>query len=156
TVPSQRDRPSMGGRRARAGCPCCARPPRRRRVFRVRRPGERANGRRGMKMSRSLRYTTFKPGELEARLRELCPPTSFLTPTLGSAAAGKGPLLKQHSFPVVFPDGKEGTCRYERSGPQYHIFWFTYADGAMMPRQTTVHRLSNDFAAIEAKGRELA
>jgi hypothetical protein len=41
---------------------------------------------------------------------------------------------------VAFPDGKPGTCRYERSGPRWHLFHFLYHDGASLPRQTVAER----------------
>jgi hypothetical protein len=57
---------------------------------------------------------------------------------------------------VTFPDGKSGTCRYERGGPRWHAFHFTYEDGASLPRQTVTERLANDSATLERKGQELA
>lgn len=105
-------------------------------------------------MPRTLRYTTFAPGELEARLRELAPKAEFAVPL--PTSSGNGNRLKAHTFAVRFPDGKEGTCRYERGGPRWHLFWFTYGDGTRMPRQVCTERMGNDPTAMEARGRELA
>src|SRR5690242_6040821 len=106
-------------------------------------------------MPRHLRYTTFAPGELEQRLRELAPQAEFALPALSGSGNGRS-LLKAHTFPVTFPDGQPGTCRYERGGPRWHLFHFTYGDGSGMPRQVRLDRLANDPAAIEAQGNALA
>lgn len=102
------------------------------------------------------RFTTFKPGELEQCLKEIAPQANFSLPLHTGAGKGRQILWKNHTFAVTFPDGQEGTCKYERSGPQWHLFSFRYADGTAMPRQSTAHRLANDVVTIETKGRELA
>lgn len=108
-------------------------------------------------MPRTLRYTTFGPGELEARLRELSPNASFTLPTPATSGdSGAGRLLKAHTLCVRFPDDQEGTCRYERGGPRWHLYHYRYADGAELPRQVCLERLGNDVASIEHKGNELA
>lgn len=105
-------------------------------------------------MTRALRYTTYGPGELEQRLRELNPQAVILTPSPNGR--DNSSLRKSHRFDVAFPDGKSGACRYERGGPRWHLFHYTDADGAHMPRQTVSERLGNDVGSIEQKGVELA
>jgi hypothetical protein len=105
-------------------------------------------------MPRQLRYTSFRPGELEQRLRELAPQAVFTTPSPNGRDSC--PLRKSHLFDVAFPDGKSGMCRYERGGPRWHLFHYTYADGAAMPRQSCAERLGNEACSIEHKGVELA
>jgi hypothetical protein len=106
-------------------------------------------------MPRHLRYTTFAPGELEQRLRELAPKAEFTQPVPIGVGKGRS-LLKAHTFPITFPDGQPGTCRYERGGPRWHLFHFQYWDGSRMPRQVCVDRLANDPSAIEVQGNALA
>lgn len=106
-------------------------------------------------MPRHLRYTSFRPGELEARLRELSPQASFSLPE-PNGRTGQTLLIKGHTFAVSFPDRQTGTCRYERGGPRWHLFHFTYHDGAAMPRQCCSTALANDLASIEEKGNEFA
>lgn len=103
-------------------------------------------------MAKFPRYTTFQPGELEKRLREIAPQATLLSP---GGTNGNSRLLKTHTFAVTFPDGKEGTCRYERGGPAWHLFHFLYHDGAPLPRQTLTTRLANDTGSIEGKGKDL-
>ena len=104
-------------------------------------------------MPKQPRYTSFKPGELEQRLRELAPHASFST----QAQNGRDTvtLRKSHTFAVTFPDGKSGSCRYERKGPSWHEFRYTYTDGANMPRQVVMERIGNDACSIERKGEDL-
>jgi hypothetical protein len=80
------------------------------------------------------RFTTFKPGELEACLKEIAPQASFTLPLSGGGGNRRGILLKTHTFSLTFPDGQPGTCRYEREGPAWHLFYYTYVDGTSMPR----------------------
>gem|GEM_PF-6809294 len=110
-------------------------------------------------MAKTPRYTTFAPGELEARLKELAPNGDFfcVTESETQAAARTGSrLLKEHCFQVTLPDGTEAQCRYERLGSQYHRFEYTYEDGSTLPRQNIFERLANERSVIEAKGQELA
>jgi len=121
------------------------------------------------------RYLTYRQDELEARLRELDPTghttvTSFTaaaaTASSGSASAGitgRSRLIKSHSCPVCFPDGKTGTCAYTRGGPAWHIFRFTHGMGngmngvgTTLPAQHLSERLGNDRASIEAAAKRLA
>lgn len=107
-------------------------------------------------MAKFLRYTSFKPGELEAALREIAPNAVFVPPSGHSSGNGSnGRLMKEYTFAVTYPDGIEGSCRYERGGPTWHLFHFLYRDGAPLPRQTVTSRLSNDSGSIEAKGNAL-
>ena len=105
-------------------------------------------------MPKQLRYTSFKPGELEQRLREFAPQASISIPL--TTSRDSGPLQKSHTFTVLFPDGKSGTCRYERKGPRDHRFYYTYWDGTSLPYQTYWERLGNDTLALEQKGGELS
>jgi hypothetical protein len=110
-------------------------------------------------VSKVPRYTTFAPGELEKRLRELAPKGSFFYVTQSDVQAvhSRGRvILKEHRFPVTLPDGTEAQCRYERLGSQYHRFEYIYQDGSALPRQNVFTRLANDSRSIEEKGRELA
>lgn len=112
------------------------------------------------------RYLSFSPGELEARLRELgnnSPHHAFvgLAPhansRAGNGAPRKGRLLKSHSCPVTFPDGRSGCCHYLRGGPAWHIFRYDYDDGGTrLPAQHETRRLENDVASIERVARERA
>lgn len=105
------------------------------------------------------RYTTFAPGELEARLRELSPNGDFFCVTESEAqtvARTGSRLLKEHRFTVTLPDETKSPCRYERLGSQYHRFEYVYQDGSTLPRQNLFERLANDRSIIEAKGQELA
>jgi hypothetical protein len=112
-----------------------------------------------MTVAKSPRYTTFAPGELESRLKELSPDGAFfyVTESVAQAAHSRGRvLLKEHRFPVLLPDGTEAQCRYQRLGSQYHRFEYTYRDGTLLPRQHVFARLANDTTTVEEKGLELA
>ena len=117
------------------------------------------------------RYLTFRPKELEARLRELDPTGHFPVTSMTAAAAsgsasgsaglpGRGRLLKSHSCPVSFPDGQTGTCAYTRGGPAWHLFRFTHqgTDGAarLLPVLHMTERVSNDLDSIEEAAKRLA
>ena len=105
-------------------------------------------------MPKQLRYTSFKPGELEQRLREFAPQSDGTIPLTNGR--GNGSLCKSHAFAVAFPDGKSGNCCYERKGPSWHEFRYSYADGAQMPKQVCSERMGSDFHTVERKGAELA
>jgi hypothetical protein len=109
-------------------------------------------------MTKQLRYTTFAPGELEARLRELAPQGTPIPTVSQLTSGGNGvALLKAHCCTVRYPDGKSGDCRYERLGPRWHIFRFTYEEaGLPLPRQVWMYPLDNTAGHIEAKAQELA
>ncbi len=114
---------------------------------------------RSIEVSKSPRYTSFAPGELEQRLRELSPKGDFfgVTQSEAQAAHSRGRiLLMEHRFTVSLPDGTEAACRYERLGSQYHRFEYTYRDGTELPRQSVFERLANDGRSIETKGHQLA
>ena len=117
------------------------------------------------------RYLTYRPEQLEARLRELDPTGQFPVPSLtavsgaansvGSGALpGRSRLVKSHSCPVSFPDGQEGTCAYTRGGPAWHQFRFTHngPDGAStsLPALHMTERVGNDRASIEEAAKRLA
>jgi hypothetical protein len=57
---------------------------------------------------------------------------------------------------VSFPDGTDGTCRYERLGPACHRFEYRYGDGAAMPWQHLTRPLENNGYAIEQQAQALA
>lgn len=110
-------------------------------------------------MAKKPRYTTFAPGELEIRLRELSPNGNFFCITESEAQAahrGGSKLFKEHRFTANLPDGTQAQCRYERLGSQYHRFEYTYEDGTPLPRQNLFERLANDRCVIEAKGQKLS
>jgi len=117
------------------------------------------------------RYLTYRPNELEARLRELDPTGQFPVPSLtavnGAASSvgsgafpGRSRLVKSHSCPVAFPDGQEGTCTYTRGGPAWHQFRFTHqgTDGAarFLPVLHMTERVGNDLGSIEEAAKRLA
>ena len=117
------------------------------------------------------RYLTYRPNELEARLRELDPTGQFPVPSLtavnGAASSvgsgafpGRSRLVKSHSCPVAFPDGQEGTCTYTRGGPAWHQFRFTHqgTDGAarLLPVLHMTERVGNDLGSIEEAAKRLA
>lgn len=110
-------------------------------------------------MVKQLRYTTFAPGELEARLRELAPKGTLITPLSllnGNGNGGNGAAsVKAHCTKVRYPDGREGECRYERGGAQWHVFHCGY-DNQPLPRQIWMQSLRNDVASIESKAQEMA
>lgn len=100
------------------------------------------------------RFLTYGPGELEALLRDqlgLAPDAPLPYET-----TGRDKLVKEYSFAVSYPDRTEGTCRYDRRGPSYHLFHYTYRDGTKLPVQWWTQRLANDLPTIAAKGKELA
>ena len=103
------------------------------------------------------RYTTFQPGELEETLKALAPEReASLALAAASFPARRGKLIKEHGFPVAYPDGQEGTCSYERMGPACHRFRYRDTDGYTLPHQYSLRPLPNTLEAIEAKGKELA
>jgi hypothetical protein len=105
-------------------------------------------------MARYPRYTTFRPEELQEQMKALCPEGSH---TLSMQQVFPGtPRIKCHTFSVTFPDGKEGTCHYDRRASRWHIYRYQYADGVWMPYQSWNQTLAGDAHVIEAKGRELA
>ena len=111
-------------------------------------------------MTRYLRYTTFAPGELERRLRELSPHASLVSlpgsvPSVTHSRSGEA-VTKAHEFTVTFPDHTTGTCRYERLAPKWHRFHFDYEDGTRLPSVMWEKGLANDLSSLEAKGQELA
>ena len=110
-------------------------------------------------MTKQLRYTTFAPGELEARLRELAPKGTPITPVSLLTGHGNGSngaaSVKAHCTIVRYPDGREGECRYERGGAQWHMFHCGY-DNQPLPRQIWMQALRNDVASIESKAQEMA
>lgn len=109
-------------------------------------------------MVKQLRYTTFAPGELEARLRDMAPKGTPIVPVSQLVHGGHNTaLLKTHCCEVRYPDGKTGDCRYERLGPRWHLFHFSYEEaGVPLPQQAWAYPLDNTPAYIEAKARELA
>ena len=111
-------------------------------------------------MTRYLRYTTFAPGELERRLRELSPHAASVSlpgsvPTMTHSRSGAA-VTKAHAFTVTFPDQTSGTCRYERRAPKWHRFDFAYGDGEPMPWRASIEALGGGLLFIERKGQELA
>lgn len=82
-------------------------------------------------------------------------------PEPGATTSSRSRLLKRHEFRIIYPDGMEGTCQYERFGPTYHSFHFRYGTGNLgqstpLPRQFLDQTLGNTPQAIEAAGRETA
>jgi hypothetical protein len=66
-------------------------------------------------------------------------------------------LFKSHHFPVQYPDGSTGECRYTRLGLRSHQFRFVYQDGKELPcRQYVGALLVGGAPAVEAAGRERA
>ena len=107
-------------------------------------------------MPRYLRYTTFRPGELEAKLRELSPHASPLPGVTSVTHSRSGTAVtKSHEFAVTFPDLTSGTCRYERLAPKWHRFHFTYGDGERLPPVRWDKEMAGDLPSLEKQGREL-
>ena len=102
-------------------------------------------------MAKTTRYTTFAPGELESRLRELSPHGALYSAG-NSERTATGRFLKSHSFAVSLPDGTEGSCCYERLGPKFHRFIYTYEDGTVLPHQIVWEALPNDPQSLEQEG----
>ncbi len=127
------------------------------------------------------RYLSFSPGELETQLRGLnqtqSPTANLKSPTTAlttGGGQGRSKLLKSHSCPVRFPDGREGCCHYTRGGPTWHLFRFDYVEAEEvgtdgtgdtatstllaipLPVQYETKRLENDVASIELACREKA
>jgi len=63
-------------------------------------------------------------------------------------------LFKSHHFPVQYPDGSTGECRYTRLGLRSHQFRFVYQDGKELPRQYVSTFLNGGAPAVEEAGRE--
>ena len=64
-------------------------------------------------------------------------------------------LFKSHHFPVEYPDGATGECRYTRLGLRSHQFRFVYPDGKELPsRQYVSTPLVGGAPAVEETGRE--
>jgi len=110
---------------------------------------------------RFARYTTFGPGELEAHLRErlnLSPDEPVPQPV--------SRMVRTHRFAVTYPDAQHGTCEYERLGPAWHRFRFTYgtqpadiahaATNDRLPVQNSLERLTGGIMEVEIRGQELA
>jgi hypothetical protein len=129
--------------------------------------------------SRYPQYLTFGPGKLEeeARHRMHLPPGAPLPDGIPSSSSprpsGRAQIIRSHRFAVTYPDGRTGTCSYERKAPAWHVFRYTYdmnrgdgEDGTATTALPHVHwsqTLSSaggdnaaKVAAIEAKGQELA
>lgn len=104
--------------------------------------------------SRYPRFLTFKPGEREAFLRERLGLSADAP--LPYTETGRGDYIKSCTFPVTFPDRTEGNCRYQRKAPSWHLFQYTYGDGANLPVQYWNKPLAGYLPTIHAKGRELA
>ena len=115
-------------------------------------------------MARAPLYTTYPPGALEDRIRQIDPQglcrvsEAQLRGAAGqTGTGGRGvAIVRALACVVTFPDGKEGQCRYERRGCSWHRFRYAYCDGADLPYEDWTHLLSGDPVAIEAKAQELA
>lgn len=101
---------------------------------------------------RFLRYTSFQPGELEARMKELTP--AGQPPLALTVVRGGKVLLKDHTCNVRYLDGRAGQCRYERLGPSWHVFHYVYEE-LSIGRIYHGHPLINTPESIEAKAQEL-
>lgn len=104
------------------------------------------------------RFTTFRPGEREALLRrhvnmpDVSMPSSEFTT---APAIRPGTSRRNHVFPVTFPDNAVGACWYERLGPSWHVFHYTYRDGTALPHQYSSGSPAGD-AEVESLGQSLA
>jgi len=109
------------------------------------------------------RFLTFASGELESLMRRIGKRPEGVADTLDAepptpataTTASRGKLLKE-PVTVAYPDGTEGSCLYERCGPECHRFVYRYGDGARFHRHYLLQRLENSPDAIELVARESA
>lgn len=108
-------------------------------------------------MARLPRYTTFQPGELERDLKALALKTGAVADVPNAWDVKRhNPLhLRWHECCVTYPDGTEGTCRYTRQGPKWHIFRLRHNCGEL-PLAYHGDTLGRDAASIEAMCQEKA
>ncbi len=101
-------------------------------------------------MKEFARFVTLAPEE-RARLGLPEPGATAQKPQRGSGSA----LLKSHHFPVAYPDGSTGECRYTRLGLKSHQFRFIDGEGKELPsRQYVGTFLDGGAPAIENAGRD--
>ena len=102
-------------------------------------------------MKEFARFVTLTP---ELRLAAGYPEPGTAGATAATSRRG---LLKSHRFPVTYPDGRVGECRYTRLGLKSHQFHFFDSEGKELPRRQYVGTCLNGGApAIENAGRERA
>lgn len=102
-------------------------------------------------MREFARYTTFSPQE-RARIG-VAQPAPPGTPQ--HTTPQRTTLLKSHHFPVAYPDGSTGECRYTRLGLRSHQFRFIDGEGKELPsRQYVGTFLSGGAPAVESAGRD--
>ena len=107
--------------------------------------------------TKSLRYTTFQPGELEKELKALALKTGVVSDAPNAwDVRRRNPLhLRWHDCAVTYPDGSSGTCHYTRQGPKWHILKFRH-DCGELPLAYHAEALGRDAASIEALCQEKA
>lgn len=101
--------------------------------------------------TKSPRYTTFQPGELEKELKALALKTGAVADVPNAWDVKRyNPLhIRHYDCTVTFPDGSEGSCHYTRQGSQWHIFRFRH-DCGELPLAYHSEALGRDAASIEA------
>lgn len=98
-------------------------------------------------MREFARFVTLTPEERQR--------VGYAEPGVTNAPATRSRLFKSHHFPVEYPDGSTGECRYTRLGLRSHQFRFVYQDGKELPsRQYVGTVLVGGAPAVEAAGRE--
>jgi len=98
-------------------------------------------------MREFARFVTLTP---EQRLA-----AGYAEPGVTNAPATRSRLFKSHHFPVEYPDGSTGECRYTRLGLRSHQFRFVYPDGKELPsRQYVGTLLVGGAPAVEEAGRD--
>ena len=107
--------------------------------------------------TKSPRYTTFQPGELEAELKALALKTGVVSDVPNAWEVKRhNPLhFRLHDCAVTFPDGTSGTCHYTRQGPSWHIMRFRH-DCGELPLTYHSEPLGRDADSIEAMCQEKA
>ncbi|WP_309707555.1 hypothetical protein [Armatimonas sp.] len=108
-------------------------------------------------MARLPRYTTFQPGELERDLKALALKTGAVADVPNAWDVKRhNPLhLRWHECAVTYSDGTEGTCRYTRQGPTWHIFRLRH-DCGELPLAYHGDTFGRDAASIKAMCQEKA
>ena len=97
-------------------------------------------------MREFARFVTLSPEERQR--------VGYAEPGATTVTAPRSRLFKSHHFPVEYPDGSTGECRYTRLGLRSHQFRFVYQDGKELPRQYVSTFLNGGAPAVEAAGRE--
>lgn len=112
-------------------------------------------------LARIPRYTTFRPGELEALLKKTALKNSAVADVPNAWDVRRHNPLHHRWYDccVTYPDGATGTCHYTRQGPKWHIFRMVHenAQGVQtLPLQYHGEALGRDAESIQRMAQEKA